>query len=336
MSTLSLFAWGANNYGQLANGEPCEQLERPILVQAPMLDHDTGIVLGGGHTFLVSGSGQFFASGWNHKGQCGVGSKTNLDKFTPIPDIRASQVAAGWDFTLVVNTHGRLFGCGSNAFGQLGMSNVKEVSKFQEIQVGNDQVQVKKVAAGMRHSLILLQDGTLWVCGSGKKGQLCDHTKNISEPRKVDLKKNVIDVQAGQNFSLITFEDKSFQAFGDDKHKQITNLKSIETHEVEDIKLGWTHIVILCKDKTMKAVGRDDYGQTAVVSNEKFTKASSGYEHGLAINEEGHLFSWGWNEHGNCGLGHVNNVQTPTKIDLPLKVKSCFAGSGHSFAIVIS
>ena len=50
------------------------------------------------------------------------------------------------------------------------------------------------------------------------------------------------------------------------------------------------------------------------------------------LNED--LYSWGWNEHGNCGLGHTENVLTPTKVLETETVIKCFAGSGHSFALV--
>ena len=59
MTSLTLLGWGANNYGQLANGQPCEQLERPIPIQAPV-DHLTVISLGGGHTFLLNGDDKLY------------------------------------------------------------------------------------------------------------------------------------------------------------------------------------------------------------------------------------------------------------------------------------
>ena len=45
------------------------------------------------------------------------------------------------------------------------------------------------------------------------------------------------------------------------------------------------------------------------------------------------LFSWGWNEHGNCGLGRTENVLILTKV-LEVNAIKCFAGSGHSFALM--
>ena len=67
------------------------------------------------------------------------------------------------------------FGCGSNSFGQLGLGKqVKNVSEFTPLKITE---KVIKVSAGMRHSLFLLEDGTIRACGSGKKGQLCDNEK---------------------------------------------------------------------------------------------------------------------------------------------------------------
>jgi secretion-regulating guanine nucleotide exchange factor len=72
------------------------------------------------------------------------------------------------------------------------------------------------------------------------------------------------------------------------------------------------------------------------VENLSVTKISSGFEHCLAISSaESRLFSWGWNEHGNCGNGNTINCSHPTKVGLKenFKVVDCFAGSGHSFAV---
>ena len=70
MTNYILFAWGANNYGQLANGQPCEQLERPVRLQVEQIELDptTTLALGGGHSLLLTGQGRLYATGWNHKG----------------------------------------------------------------------------------------------------------------------------------------------------------------------------------------------------------------------------------------------------------------------------
>ena len=36
---------------------------------------------------------------------------------------------------------------------------------------------------------------------------------------------------------------------------------------------------------------------------EGVSKVLAGSEHCLSLTEEGRVWSWGWNEHNNCGLG---------------------------------
>lgn len=69
--------------------------------------------------------------------------------------------------------------------------------------------------------------------------------------------------------------------------------------------------------------GRSGYGQLGrnaglntesirhpirLVVFEKFKDFDLGAEHGLAITKNGNVFTFGWNEHGNCGNGDVENV----------------------------
>ena len=54
--------------------------------------------------------------------------------------------------------------------------------------------------------------------------------------------------------------------------------------------------------------------------------------------EDGIIFSWGWNEHGNCGVGTEINVDFPSKVLFPKNLIgiSIGTGAGHSFAVVKS
>jgi len=251
------------------------------------------------------------------------------------------QVAAGWDFTLAVDDQGQVYGCGSNVFGQLGLGKeVKDVSEFMKISQITEKV--VKVSAGMRHSLLLTEQGQLYACGSGKKGQFCNESDEIKinqfTPVPIKFDKKIKDIQTGQNFSVIIFTDGTFRAFGDDRHGQISSVNNFRDYnQVSQIQVGWTHVLFLLKTGHIQAYGRSDYGQISVRQNNlKFQQISSGYEHCLAISDQQNLYSWGWNEHGNCGLGHVDDVFEPTLIDFEGKyhVIRCFAGSGHSFVIL--
>ena len=174
MTNLELWAWGANNYGQLAKGQPCEQVERPLKLQKADLDACSKIITGGGHTLLLT-AGSLYAAGWNNKGQCGLKTFQDASEFMRV-DTPAEfvHVAAGWDFSIGLDRHGCVYGCGSNAFGQLCLS--KDVKFLDEFKLIEGLSNIKAVSCGMRHSLFMCNNGNIFVCGNGKKGQLCTET----------------------------------------------------------------------------------------------------------------------------------------------------------------
>ena len=295
-----------------------------------------------GHTFLISKTeGVLYASGWNHKGQCGLKTAQNLAQFTKVntPE-KFVQVAAGWDFSIGLDQHGKAYGCGSNLYGQIGLSpDIKFQEEFQQIEGLSG---IKAVSCGMRHTIFLCENGRVFACGNGKKGQLCtqtplkDNVFNVMEVLTTNsTSKKVTAVKSGQNFSLLEYEDGSIEAFGDDKHNQVSHISALEGRPSQ-IEVGWTHVVCLFENGSVKSVGRSDYGQTNVSSLRSIQRLSIGYEHGLAINTSKELYAWGWNEHGNCGLGNTENVLQPIKVDFEGQnvVINCFAGSGHSFALI--
>jgi alpha-tubulin suppressor-like RCC1 family protein len=59
-----------------------------------------------------------------------------------------------------------------------------------------------------------------------------------------------------------------------------------------------------------------------------------GGEHTLAIAEDGRLFSWGWNEHGQLGLQDIEDKLIPTQVTLDTRLKQIVGGKyGHSLAL---
>jgi alpha-tubulin suppressor-like RCC1 family protein len=122
-----------------------------------------------------------------------------------------------------------------------------------------------------------------------------------------------------------------------------------ETTSITDVGAGWSHTVIRLSNGQVWTWGRGDRGQLGVVlPTEIYSRAeprqvdlpsaaiaiSVGSEHVLALLDDHRCYSWGWNEHGNCGLGHTNDVYIPTEIPWPTvqgRIKGIGAGYGTSF-----
>ena len=72
----------------------------------------------------------------------------------------------------------------------------------------------------------------------------------------------------------------------------------------------------------------DENGNVSVA-----TRVSAGYNHSLAIDEEGNLYAWGRNDYGQLGDGTTNNSGTPIQIMEGTKFKEVSAGTYCSLAI---
>jgi alpha-tubulin suppressor-like RCC1 family protein len=70
--------------------------------------------------------------------------------------------------TYVLTKDGFVYGRGENRSGQLGIGNQETQSEFVKLPIDN----VKQIAAGNEHLLVLKNDGTLWATGSNYYGEL--------------------------------------------------------------------------------------------------------------------------------------------------------------------
>ena len=359
---LRLFAWGANSYGQLGIGERSEQSETPTELARPPPDVET-LAGGGGHSLAVGAGGELYSCGWNSKGQLGLGDAEDRAEFARVGDApRVRAAAAGWDFTVIVGEDGRAYGAGSNAFGQLGLGSKRRgADKFSEIEAVSE---VRAVACGLRHTVFLDGGGSVFGCGSAKKGQLgVEGGKGTGDrftPVKMSIPSPVRQICAGQHFTLALTLDGKIFGFGDNKRGQlqgsledpaasgpfVLNIDRLTDSPVAMLEVGWTHAACLFEDGRVATWGRNDYHQLGrpdsaravdFVPGPKRVSLSSGSEHCVAKDENGdRLVSWGWNEHGNCGDGFTRNVADPTLVKLPetAQIVSHFSASAHNFALV--
>lgn len=62
---------------------------------------------------------------------------------------------------------------------------------------------------------------------------------------------------------------------------------------------------------------------------------AGGWRHSLAADEEGNLFSWGWNKFGQLGLGHNVDTCKPVEVKMPHgdKLKEFSSGWRHTLAV---
>jgi alpha-tubulin suppressor-like RCC1 family protein len=165
------------------------------------------IAAGGRHAVVVTAHGTAYALGSNDFGQCGRMFPKNLHVPVPISvpkttqkacaekplitstalpnwdiwepgeplslakDVNIIHAACGRDHTILVTQSGSLLVCGANEVGQLGFSNSGESTSFASLQTVDHPDSSRKflsAEAGLEHTLLLDDSGSVWETGNGK------------------------------------------------------------------------------------------------------------------------------------------------------------------------
>lgn len=279
---------------------------------------------GGGHVLILDKNNRLHACGWNNKGQLGLDSITDSYLITALPGLngRIIDMACGWDSSAAIDENGQLYVWGSNTFEQLGFSAKKtDLKKSVTLNLPNNE-KVQKVSFGLRFMCILCECGTVYVTGRWKNTEqfdtVCQNDTNFY--RLLPNHSEITQISTGSNHFVCINDYNSVIGFGDNKFNQCQK-QSLETERVKSLRSGWTHNGILTENGSAYLWGRNSYGQLGCSEIEassclsklegiegKITNFHLGSEHGMIVNENGTVYTWGWNEHGNCGNGNETNV----------------------------
>lgn len=148
--------------------------------------------------------------------------RSSVPSFAELPlpredGIPITQIAAGQYYTMLVKSNGDLWGMGFNAYGQLATGdNYARALGVPRKSVVTD---VKKVACGEKHTLILKNDGTVWACGYNEHGETGvgdEASDRILTPTQLtSLTEDgipVVDIVAGMRHSMALKADGSLWA----------------------------------------------------------------------------------------------------------------------------
>jgi alpha-tubulin suppressor-like RCC1 family protein len=199
--------------------------------------------------------------------------------------------------------HFRALAWGQNSFGQLGDGSFSQSDVSVPVSGLNF---VTAIAAGRRHSLALLSDGTVMAWGDGASGQLGNGEGRTSEePVAVEGLTGVKAIAAGENFSLALLSDGTVMAWGGGEGGQLGNGANQESDVPVPVK--------------------GPAGVSAI---------AAGGEHALALLSNGTVVAWGEGEHGQLGNGASRNSDVPVTVKGLTGVAAIAAGGEHSLALL--
>ena len=327
-----LFALGSNGSGQLGIGHR-EDVSVPKQVQfephppaANDGDEIAQVVAGGNHTILLTKSGRAYWSGDPSSGACGdVPAHGGVDDAQPPPVFRevvlpdtdgppgpVVHVACTWDSSVFVlrDADGkatRVYTCGGGSSSTALAPKPSLIADFPPAGTG-----IRALAAGFRHVVAVLDDGTVYGWGNGRKGQLgalLDGERGnaagavVQQPTKIrDLPFPVATAVCCQHATCLVAEpgDRRILVLGADKWGLVSSAPPAVPNW-KAVVAGWGAVYVLKYDGALVAWGRDDHGQLPPPGVPRIERLAAGSEHAVALTDAGDVISWGWGEHGNCG-----------------------------------
>lgn len=357
-----MYCWGANSHGQLGLGFSSEMCESPQRVESLPFDPRRigAISAGGGHTLAVlEPAGEVYCTGWNNRGQLGLGHLDDVCHFTLMGRFGFQAIACGWDVSGGVSHEGELFLWGSNVWHQVADKGVKCVTVPTKVDLPHG-AKARKVCFGLRHTCVLTKQGKVLIFGKAKwlkEGGEKIRLKVLHgglDFFELEFPEPVIDVASGENHLVVLLDRQRIACVGDNKFGQSPEsiidccIQGQQHAAVKQLESGWSHSGFLMSDGRVYLWGRNNYGQLGVAATDQgdnngrtmvldveseVIKFCLGSQHGMALTVEETVYTWGWNEHGNCGTGGVENVRSPTRIEGMPNVKDIAAGAGFCWAL---
>jgi alpha-tubulin suppressor-like RCC1 family protein len=317
-------AWGKNTNGQLGNGNTTSS-SLPIAISTTTPSSITNtttivaIACGGDHTLALDSFGKVHAWGDNSSGRLGINSTTSssvpvlIDKTARDYHSRIISTGRG-NHKLLTNISAStsiLKSVGTNSNRQIGDSTLTD--RYTPVDLPTFASAIVSTSESLTHSAVALANGEVWCWGANGSGQCGSSTggADVGVPTKVTGITNAVEVACGDNFTLVRNADDTVMAFGLNTSGQLGIGSTTSTHTP-------TLISTLSGSAGSKMI-------------------AAGSSHAASVDGTGTLRVWGSGALGKLGLGNVNNVTSPTVIDVSVfgfnKVTHVSLGDDHTVVV---
>ena len=294
--------WGANIYGQLAQGTTgisATTTPQPTLVPAGL----TAMTAGYNHTCAVLSDATLACWGYNNYGQLGLGNILSpVVNPTVVPGLTGVSFAdGGANFTCALLGNQSVQCWGLNSDGQLGTGNYLDRSSPTATSL---VPAVVTLAAGGQHACAVVNPGgTLYCWGRNNNGQVGDDSTN-------DRDSPVAVATIGATYAVT---GGAFHTCAIDTGGTTWCWGQAGSGQIGD---GMTF------GNRLTPV-QPDWGQTAIA-------IAAGAQHTCAVTVGGNVWCWGEGSSGQTGLGTTSDRSRPQQVSGITSAVAVTAGDAHT------
>ena len=353
----NIWSWGYNSDGQLGNGLEGEDVLIPTKVTngTKYIQIEVGY---GRNSLALDSEGNIWSWGDNGDGELGNGKrKENVLIPTKVTSGKKYvQISTGNGTSLALDEEGNIWGCGENDYGQLGL----EQTAMYWTQT---TVKLNKISTNGEDSAGLDEKGNIWTWGSSSGGQLGNGSKgeDVLVQTKVTDGIEYVQVSVGEHYMIALDNEGNIWSWGNNREGQLGNgskgenvlvpTKITNGIKYTQISAGDKHSLALDNEGNIWSWGYNYDGElgngssgananilvpTKIANGVKYTQISVGPRYSLAVDNEGNIWSWGYNSDGQLGngeSGYDKDILIPTKITNETKYQQISAGNEHSLAL---
>jgi alpha-tubulin suppressor-like RCC1 family protein len=317
-SNKATYSWGLQTHGALGNGTGTSTSQlNPGFVKSSAIESfpdAVEVAAGRKHGVALLNSGAVQAFGQNTSGQLGNNTVTTPSNFFPVSVLKSTlatdyltgckQIAAAHTYSAALSSSGLVYTWGDDVSGRLGRivsGTDNQYARVVKLASGSGSLSnIQQIACGKYHMLARVAHdsensgatGRVWVWGLNSSGQLgLGNTTNYDRAFETtgSFLAGVTDLSAGDEHSAVVRWKSAIlgkvYCFGQREFGRLGNNST-------------TAGIVSSPNEVVKSNG------TAL---DHIIKVSAGPRHTLALDDQGHVWSWGCNANGELGDGTTTN-----------------------------